>query len=67
MSQIIAKKDFILNDKFYPENDEIDINELKYEEIVKLNEKGFIKPLCMKDLMYIKQNKNSKKTKKEEE
>lgn len=67
MSQIIAKKDFVLNNKFYFENDEIDINELKYEEIVRINEKGLIKPLCMKDLSIIKQLRNSKKIKKEEE
>lgn len=67
MNQVTVKKDFILNGKYYFENDEINIKEFTYDEIVRINEKGFIKPLCMRDLMIIKELKTSKKNKKEEE
>ena len=67
MNQVVAKKDFTINGKYYFENDEIDVKEFTFEEIVRLNEKGLIKPLCMRDLMIIKELKSSKKNKKEEE
>ena len=37
--KIIAKQDFGLNGKYYIKGDEI--KDLNYEQIVKLNEKGF--------------------------
>ena len=65
MKKIIAKIDFIANNKGYIKGDEID--GLNYNQIVKLNEKGFIEPLDFKDLVLIKRELENKKIKKEEE
>ena len=66
MKKIIARIDFELNDKDYIASDEL--FGLTYNEIVKLNEKGYIEPLTYKDLVLIKRElDNSKKIKKEEE
>lgn len=60
MKKIIAKKDFVLNDKKYVVGDEIEIQDI--EKITKLNELGFIEPLTYKDLVIIEreltENKN---------
>ena len=59
-----AKIDFILNGKFYEENKEIELDGIKFEEVIKLNEKGFIYPLTTKELYEIKEKiKNSSKKK----
>ena len=60
--RIIAKVDFMANDKFYIKGDEI--TELDYNQIVKLNEKGFIEPLSYRDLVLIQ--RELEKPKKEE-
>ena len=52
MKKVIAKIDFTANDKQYIKGDEI--NDLTYDQIVKLNEKGFIEPLEYRDLVLIK-------------
>jgi len=65
MKKIIAKIDFIANNKGYIKGDEI--TGLNYNQIVKLNEKGFIEPLEFKDLVLIKRELDNKKNKKEEE
>lgn len=52
MKKIIARKDFIANDIEYIKGDEL--KNLTYNQIVKLNEKGFIEPLEYKDLVLIK-------------
>ena len=52
MKKVIAKIDFMANNKMYIVGDEI--NGLTYEQIVKLNENGFIEPLDYKDLVLIK-------------
>ena len=52
MKKIIAQKDFIANDIEYIKSDEL--KNLTYNQIVKLNEKGFIEPLEYKDLVLIK-------------
>ena len=49
--KIIAKKDFTSNIGNFIKGDEI--KDLTYEQIVKLNEKGFIEPLSYKDLVFI--------------
>lgn len=69
MKKIIAKVDFTSNIGNFIVGDEIP--NLTYEQIVKLNEKGFIEPLNYKDLILIERElKNPTKglkVKKEEE
>ena len=63
--KIVAKKNFGLNGMYYLEGDEIP--NLNYEQIVKLNEIGFIEPLDFKDLIQIKKElDNNEKIQKEE-
>lgn len=62
--KIIAKKDFTMNDNGYIEGDEL--TGLTLEEIVKLNEQGFIEPLGFKELVLIQRELEGKKSKKEE-
>ena len=62
--KIIAKVDFSSNIGDYIAGDEI--KGLSYEQIVKLNEKGFIEPLDYKDLVLIKRELNNPKKTKEE-
>lgn len=65
--KIIANKDFNINGKiFYNKGDEVKV-ETK-EQLIKLNEKGFIEPLSMKDIQnFGKEPKfEDKKIKKEE-
>ena len=58
--KIIAKVDFTSNLGEFIKGDEI--TNLTYEQIVKLNEKGFIEPLSYKDLVLIKRElENPKK------
>lgn len=60
-----AKIDFILNGKFYEENKEIELDGIKFEEVIKLNEKGFIYPLTTKELYEIKEKIKNSSGKKE--
>ena len=67
MKKVIAKIDFNTNLKGYIKGDEIE--GLTYEQIVKLNEKGFIEPLEYKDLIVMKkelENSKNKLTKEED-
>lgn len=57
--KIIAAKNFTTNNKEYIKGDEI--KDLTYNQIVKLNEKGFIEPLSYKDLVLIKREQENKK------
>lgn len=50
--KIIASKDFTSNLGEFIKGDEL--KDLTYEQIVKLNEQGFIEPLQYKDLVLIK-------------
>ena len=59
MKKVIAKIDFTTNNEVYIVGDEI--NNLSYNQIVKLNEKGFIEPLSYKDLVLIKRELEKKK------
>lgn len=59
MKKIIAKVDFSSNLGNFVAGDEI--QNLTYEQIVKLNEKGFIEPLTFKDLVLIKRELDKKK------
>lgn len=67
--KLIANKDFTLNGSYYFENDEITPNEIgTIQDIARLNENGFIKPLSLKELAKLEQElKQNKKTNKEEE
>lgn len=56
--KIIAKIDFTANNEMYIAGDEI--KNLTYEQIVKLNEKGFIEPLTFKELTLIKRELEKK-------
>lgn len=52
--KLVAQKNFVLNGKYYFENDEIDIFEIgKMQDITRLNENGFIKPVQLKELLQI--------------
>ena len=50
--KIIVKNDFTANGKEYIAGDEL--KGFNYDQIVKLNELGFIEPLKYKDLVLIK-------------
>lgn len=50
--RIIAKTNFKVNDKEFIAGDEV--KDFSYEQIVKLNELGFIEPLDYKSLVLIK-------------
>lgn len=58
MKKIIARIDFSSNIGNYIKGDEI--KDLTYEQIVKLNEKGFIEPLEYKDLVLIERELKNK-------
>lgn len=51
MKKIIAKKDFTIDGKFFIKDEPIEVNDI--ETIRKLNEKGFIYPLELKDLVIL--------------
>lgn len=54
MIEPIAKEDFNLNGKFYFKGDKVNTS---YDLIVKLNEKGYIEPLSLKQLTELKEKK----------
>ena len=56
--KIIAKIDFTANNEQYIKGDEI--KGLNYNQIVKLNELGFIEPLTYKELTIIKRELEKK-------
>ena len=62
--KIIAKKDFTSNIGDFIKGDEL--NDLTYEQIVKLNEEGLIEPLTYKDLVLIKRELEKKNNMREE-
>lgn len=51
MSKIIAIKNFTVEGKYYFVGDEIDVNNISKPTLIKLNEKGFIEPLSLKEMM----------------
>lgn len=63
--KLIAQKDFTIDNEFYFVNDEVKIKD--YKTIVRLNEKGFIKPLTLKELVQIKKELETPKIIKKEE
>ena len=67
--KLIAQRDFILNGEYYFKNDEIEPNKIgTIQDIARLNENGFIKPLSLKELVKLEQElKQNRKINKEEE
>lgn len=65
MKKIIAKINFALNGVNYIADEEL--HNLSYNQIAKLNEKGFIQPLNYEDLVLIKRELENPKSKKEEQ
>lgn len=67
--KLIIQKDFVLNGEYYFENDEIEPNKIgTIQDISRLNENGFIKPLSLKELLQLeKELKQPNKINKEEE
>lgn len=65
MKKLIAKKDFTIDDIFFAQDEEV--KGMSYEQIVKLNEKGFINPLTRKELKDIKNDLVLNKNRSEEE
>ena len=59
MKKIIVSKDFTCNLGKFIVGDEID--NLSYNQIVKLNELGYIQPLTYSDLVQIEKELNNKK------
>lgn len=51
MKKIIAKKVFTIDGKFFIKDEPVEVNDI--ETIRKLNEKGFIYPLELKDLVIL--------------
>ena len=67
--KLVVQRDFVLNGEYYFENDEIEPNKIgTIQDISRLNENGFIKPLSLKELVKLEQElKQTKKINKEEE
>ena len=51
MKKLIAKKDFTIDGEFFIKDEPVEIKDI--ETIKKLNEKGFIYPLELKDLIVL--------------
>lgn len=64
IKKVIAAKDFNANGVFYLAGDEL--KNLSFEQIIKLNEKGFIEPLDLKDIILITRENDKQKNIKEE-
>ena len=67
--KLVVQRDFILNGEYYFENDEIEPNKIgTIQDISRLNENGFIKPLSLKELVKLEQElKQNRKINKEKE
>lgn len=64
IKKVIAAKDFNANGIFYLAGDEL--KGLSFEQIMKLNEKGFIEPLELRDIILITRENDKDKNIKEE-
>ena len=67
--KLIIQRDFVLNGEYYFKNDEIEPNKIgTIQDISRLNENGFIKPLYLKELIKLESEmEQSKKINEEEE
>ena len=57
MKKLVCKKDFSLNGTYYIEGDILDITDINI--IKKLNERGFIEPLSLRDLTLLERELNN--------
>ena len=64
IKKVIVAKSFSANGKFYLAGDEL--KDLSFEQIIKLNEKGFIEPLALEDIILITRENDKQKNIKEE-
>ena len=64
IKKVIAAKNFGANGIFYIAGDEL--KGLSFEQIIKLNEKGFIEPLELRDIILITRENDKEKNIKEE-
>lgn len=64
IKKVIAAKNFSANGIFYIAGDEL--KGLSFEQIIKLNEKGFIEPLELRDIILITRENDKEKNIKEE-
>lgn len=64
IKKVIVAKDFNANGVFYIAGDEL--KGLSFEQIVKLNEKGLIEPLELRDIVLITRENDKQKNIKEE-
>ena len=62
--RIIAKENININGTFYNKGDEVKVD--NKEQLLKLNEIGFIEPLTMKEIQSFNKKVEDKETKKEE-
>lgn len=62
--RIIAKDDININGIFYNKGDEVKVD--NKEQLIALNEIGFIEPLTMKEIQSFNKKVEDKETKKEE-
>lgn len=60
--KLTAKKNFSLNGIFYEVGDEIKVE--NKEDLIKLNERGFIEPLTIKQIQNFNNSKNYEKEEK---
>ena len=51
MKKLIAKKDFTIDGEFFIKDEPVEIKDI--ETIKKLNEKGFIYPLNLKEIVFL--------------
>lgn len=58
MKSVKAIKDFTLDGVDYIQGDNIEVNNI--QQIVRLNEKGFIEPLSRKEIVLIQRQLNKK-------
>lgn len=57
--KLICKKDFTLGEKYYEKGDEVEV--ASKEQLILLNEKGFIEPLTRKEIENYDIGKKEKK------
>lgn len=63
MKKLIAKKDFSINGCFFIKGDEVNVEDISV--VRKLNEKGFIEPLNLKELLILERELKNKLKKEE--